>query len=162
MRVSGPSVGVVGNVPEAARRCEIRPAGLDISTCAGTITQAQRHAMDGSGTRIGPCGEKVGMRDIDQATIRQIQDLVYDFFAAECDVDRSSLSDSTRIIEELEGDSLMFLSLLEKVRKRYGIGIELKVLARHLMKKPANTIGQVTELSVAIVRHGDDIVNVEL
>jgi acyl carrier protein len=102
------------------------------------------------------------MRDIDQATAQQIRDLVYDFFAAECDVDRASLTDATHIIEELEGDSLMFLSLLEKVRKRYGIGIELKTLARHLMKKPANTIGQVVDLSLAIVRHGDDIVNVEI
>jgi len=102
------------------------------------------------------------MRDIDQATALEIRDLVFDFFAAECDVDRATLQDSTRIIEELEGDSLMFLSLLEKVRKRYGIGIELKVLARHLMKRPANTIGQVVELSLAIVRHGDDVVNVEL
>ncbi len=102
------------------------------------------------------------MQDIDQAAAQQIRDLVYDFFAAECDVDRASLNDSTRIIEELEGDSLMFLSLLEKIRKRHGIGIELKTLARHLMKKPANTIGQVIELSLAIVRHGDDVVNVEL
>ncbi len=102
------------------------------------------------------------MRDIDQATTQEIRDLVYAFFAAECDVDRASLHDSMRIIEELEGDSLMFLSLLEKVRKRYGIGIELKTLARHLMKKPANTIGQVIDLSLAIVRHGDDVVNVEL
>jgi len=102
------------------------------------------------------------MRDIDEATAREIRDLVLDFFAAECDVDRASLGDATRIIEELEGDSLMFLSLLEKVRKRYGIGIELETLARHLMKKPAQTIGQVVELSLAIVRHGDDIVNVDL
>lgn len=102
------------------------------------------------------------MRDIDQGTTQEIRDLVFAFFAAECDVDRSSLSDATNIIEDLEGDSLMFLSLLEKVRKRYGIGVELKTLARHLMKKPANTIGQVVDLSLAIVRHGDDIVNVEL
>jgi acyl carrier protein len=102
------------------------------------------------------------MRDIDQAISQEIRDLVYAFFAAECDLDQASLQDSMRIIEDLEGDSLMFLSLLEKVRKRYGIGIELKTLARHLMKKPANTIGQVIDLSLAIVRHGDDVVNVEL
>ncbi|HOU55287.1 MAG TPA: hypothetical protein PLQ97_15310, partial [Myxococcota bacterium] len=44
----------------------------------------------------------------------------------------------------------------------WGIGIELKTLARHLMKKPAQTIGQVVDLSVAIVRHGDDILHVDL
>ncbi len=102
------------------------------------------------------------MAEITQEITQEIREMVFDFFAGECDVDRAELSDSTRIIEELEGDSLMFLSLLEKVRKRYGIGIDLKTLARHLMKKPAATIGQVVELSQAVVRHGDDIINLDL
>lgn len=102
------------------------------------------------------------MPDITQETEQAIRDMVRAFFAEECDVEVAEISDDTNIIEELEGDSLMFMSLLEKVRKQYGIGIELKTLARHLMKKPANTIGQVIELSVAMVRHGDDIINVDL
>ena len=102
------------------------------------------------------------MPDIDPKTAQEVRDMVFDFFAGECDVDRGRLTDATNIIEELEGDSLMFLSLLEKVRKRFGIGIELKTLARHLMKKPSNTLGQVVQLTQAIVRHGDDILNVEL
>jgi acyl carrier protein len=91
-----------------------------------------------------------------------IRILVYDFFAEECDIDQSKLTDSTNIIEELEGDSLMLLSLLEIVRKKYGLKIELKALGKHLMKKPASTIGQVVELTLKIVRHGDDIVNVDV
>lgn len=102
------------------------------------------------------------MQSADGQIENEIREMVYDFFSEECDVDRTEISDSTNIIEELEGDSLMFLSLLEKVRKRYGIGVELKTLARHLMKQPADTIGQVLALSVAIVKHGDDILNVEL
>ena len=76
--------------------------------------------------------------------------------------DEDELRDDTNIIEELEGDSLMLLSLLELVRGRYGLTIALKTLGGHLMKKPANTIGQVVALTLAIVEHGDDIVNVEL
>ena len=102
------------------------------------------------------------MREIDQQTERDIRELVYDYFASECDIDRSHLSDETDIIEELEGDSLMLLSLLESVRRKYGLSVELKTLGRHLMHKPANTIGQIVELTLAIVRHGDDIVSREL
>ena len=91
-----------------------------------------------------------------------IRTLVYDFFAEECDIDKSKLTDATNIIEELEGDSLMLLSLLEIVRKKYGLKIELKTLGKHLMKKPASTIGQVVELTLKIVRHGDNIVNVDV
>jgi acyl carrier protein len=102
------------------------------------------------------------MREIDQQAEREIRELVYDYFASECDVDRSRLTDETDIIEELEGDSLMLLSLLESVRRKYGLSVELKTLGRHLMNKPANTIGQIVELTLAIVRHGDDIVSLEL
>jgi acyl carrier protein len=102
------------------------------------------------------------MREIDQQTEREIRELVYDYFASECDIDRSRLTDETDIIEELEGDSLMLLSLLESVRRKYGLTVELKTLGRHLMNKPANTIGQIVQLTLAIVRHGDDIVSLEL
>ena len=102
------------------------------------------------------------MPEIDQQAEREIRELVYDYFASECDIDRSRLTDETDIIEELEGDSLMLLSLLESVRRKYGLSVELKTLGRHLMNKPANTIGQIVELTLAIVRHGDDIVSLEL
>ena len=102
------------------------------------------------------------MRDIAPQEIEDIRATVYNYFAEECDCDTERLSDDTNIIEELEGDSLMLLSLLEVFRKKYGLTIELKTLGKHLMKKPANTIGEVIELTTRIVRHGDDILSVEL
>lgn len=91
-----------------------------------------------------------------------IRDMVYDYFSEECDVDKQELSNSTNIIEELEGDSLMLLSLLELVRRKYDLTIELKTLGQHLMAKPADTIGQVIKLTKAIIQHGDNIVHVQL
>ena len=99
---------------------------------------------------------------LDQSTSNTIRSLVYDYFSKECDVEPSSLTDATNIIEDLEGDSLMLLALLEIVSKKYSIGIELKTLGKHLMKKPANSIGEIVHLSQAVVEHGDNIINVEL
>ncbi len=92
---------------------------------------------------------------------QEIRELVFDYFSEECDVNIEELGDSTDIIEELEGDSLMLLSLLELVRKKYGLSIELKTLGKHLMDTPANTLGQVVHLSKAIIQHGNNIVNVQ-
>jgi len=92
----------------------------------------------------------------------EIRDMVYDYFSEECDIDKEELKDETDIIEELEGDSLMLLSLLELVRKKYDLTIELKTLGRHLMEKPANSLGQVINLTKAIIQHGNNIVNVQL
>jgi len=102
------------------------------------------------------------MVDIDKKTEQEIRDLIYEYFSEECDVDKEDITDDTDIIEELEGDSLMLLALLEMVRKKYGLGIELKTLGNHLMKKPADTVGQVVDLTMAVVKYGDDIVKMEL
>ncbi len=102
------------------------------------------------------------MADSDQKDYNEIRELVYDYFSEECDIAKEKISDTTNIIEELEGDSLMLLSLLEIVRKKYSLSIELKTLGKHLMKKPAHTVGDVINLTTAIVKYGDDIINVEL
>ena len=102
------------------------------------------------------------MNMIGEDTKQEIRAQVYQYFAEECDIDVSEISDKTDIIEDLEGDSLMLLSLLEIVRKKYGLTIELKALGKHLMKKPANTVGQVIDLTIRIVQYGNDIINVEL
>ena len=99
---------------------------------------------------------------ITEETEQEIRAIVYDYFSEECDIAKEELKDETDIIEELEGDSLMLLSLLELVRKKYELSIELKTLGRHLMEKPANTLGQVVHLTEAIIQHGNNIVNVQL
>lgn len=100
--------------------------------------------------------------ELDGATRSRIRGMVFSYFAEECDVPQEELKDETHVIEDLEGDSLMILALLERVRKENGLTVELKTLGRHLMRKPANTLGQIVSLTLAIVQHGDDIVNVDL
>ena len=102
------------------------------------------------------------MNSISEETRREIRDQVFEYFAEECDVEISDISDDTDIIEDLEGDSLMLLSLLEIFRKKYGLTIELKTLGKHLMKRPANKVGQIVTLTTKIVQYGNDIINVEL
>jgi acyl carrier protein len=102
------------------------------------------------------------MPALDKQTEQEIREMVYGYFSEECDVDLAQINDDTDIIEDLEGDSLMLLALLEMVRKKYGLSIELKTLGNHLMKKPADTVGQVVELTKAVVQYGDDIVTMDL
>jgi len=86
-----------------------------------------------------------------------VRRLVLDFFALECDIDASDIHAETRIIEELDGDSLMFLSLLELVKKKYALEVQLKTLGKFLMKRPAETVGQVIDLTILILERGDEI-----
>ena len=49
----------------------------------------------------------------------EVKEIVYNFFAEECEVDRESINGETKVIEDLEGDSLMFLEFLEIFKKKY-------------------------------------------
>ena len=102
------------------------------------------------------------MREITEKELAEIKEIVYEYFEEECEVEREEISDDTNIITELEGDSLMLLSLLEIFRKKYELTIELKTLGKYLMKRPADTVGQVVELSSNIFKYGDDIVNADI
>ncbi|MCU0663735.1 MAG: acyl carrier protein, partial [Myxococcota bacterium] len=102
------------------------------------------------------------MRNVEAREKEEIRKTVFEYFADECDVDIKEITDEMNVIRDLEGDSLMLLSLLEIFRKKYDLTIDLKTLGKHLMRRPAETIGQIVELTTQIVRHGNDIVNVEL
>lgn len=96
------------------------------------------------------------------STAAEVRALVCGYFAEECDVDPASVTDATSIVDDLDGDSLMLLGLLKQVTAKYGITVPLRDLGRYLMKRPAETIGDVIRLTNAIVEHRDDVVHVAL
>ena len=49
------------------------------------------------------------MPEITQEMRAEVKEIVFNFFAEECEVDRGTRNDDTRIIEDFEGDCLMFL-----------------------------------------------------
>lgn len=87
----------------------------------------------------------------------EVAEFVKEFFSDECNVDVSSINDETRIIEDLDGDSLMYLSLLEIIRKKYDVQVEIKTLGKRLMQRPASTIKQVTDMVLLVIEHGENI-----
>jgi len=80
---------------------------------------------------------------------------VYDFFARECEVDQATISDETNIIEELNGDSLMFLELITQWKNEFNLNIELRVIGKYMTKNPADTIGKVINLAYLMLEKGD-------
>jgi len=89
----------------------------------------------------------------------EVRNIVYQFFAEECDADISEIKDSTNIISDLEGDSLMFLELIEIFKKKYNLNIELKTIAKYIVKHPVETIGQLIDTQILMIEHENNIVN---
>lgn len=87
----------------------------------------------------------------------EVSSFVKEYFADECEVDLEKIDDSTLIIEDLDGDSLMFLSLLEIIKKKYDVDVEIKTIGKRLMTKPADTIGDIVEMILLVIEYGEDI-----
>jgi acyl carrier protein len=98
------------------------------------------------------------MGKITESTREEVKNIVCNFFSEECEVDISQISETTNIISDLEGDSLMFLELIEIFKKKYDLNIELKTIAKYIVKHPVETIGQLIDTQMLMIVHENRIV----
>lgn len=101
------------------------------------------------------------MKQLNQELKQQIKQTVWEFFAEECEVELSQLHDDTNISDDLDGDSLMFIELIELLKSRYDMNVQLQTIGKYLLKKPADTLGEVMELVYKLYQHGDEIVRLD-
>jgi acyl carrier protein len=101
------------------------------------------------------------MTKITENTKNEVKETVYSFFIEECEVDPSELSDKTNIISDIDGDSLMFLELIEIFKKKYKLDIELKVIGKYIVKHPVETIGELIETTMLIIEHENKITDLD-
>ena len=91
----------------------------------------------------------------------EVREVIYDFFAEECEVDVAEITDDSNIIGDLEGDSLMFLALIEIFTKKYDQEIDLKTIGKYSIKHPVETIGELIEMQLKIIEHGNKIIELD-
>jgi acyl carrier protein len=96
---------------------------------------------------------------ITESTREEVKNIVFNFFAEECEVDISHIDETTNIISDLEGDSLMFLELIEIFKKKYNLNIELKTVAKYIIKHPVETLGQLIDTQMLMIVHENKIVD---
>jgi len=101
------------------------------------------------------------MAAITENTKKEVKKIVYDFFADECEVDPAEINDDTNIIKDLDGDSLMFLELIEIFKKKYDLDIELKTIGKYAVKHPVQTIGQLIDMQLLIIGHENKLLELE-
>lgn len=101
------------------------------------------------------------MAPVNEAIRKEVQDTVYRFFADECETDISTINNNTHIINDLDGDSLMFLELIEIFRKKYNLNIELKVIGKYSVKHPVTTIGELIDMQMLIIEHENKLLDLD-
>jgi acyl carrier protein len=101
------------------------------------------------------------MAEITDSIRKEVKEIVYTFFADECEADLAQINDNTNIIKDLDGDSLMFLELIEIFKKKYDLNIELKTIGKYAVKHPVATIGQLIDMQLLIIKHENRLLELE-
>jgi acyl carrier protein len=91
----------------------------------------------------------------------EVKEIVYTFFADECEFDIDRINEDTNIIKDLDGDSLMFLELIEIFKKKYNLDIELKTIGKYSVKHPVATVGQLIDMQLLIIEHENRLLDLE-
>ncbi|MBU8893156.1 MAG: acyl carrier protein [Bacteroidales bacterium] len=99
------------------------------------------------------------MAQITDKTKDEVREIVLDFFAEECEIELDEISDDSNIISDLDGDSLMFLELIEIFKKKYNLNIELKTIGKYAVKNPVQTIGELIDMQLLIIEHENTILD---
>jgi len=97
------------------------------------------------------------MGKISENTRTEVKEMVISFFAEECEKDENEINEETNVIRDLEGDSLMFLELLELFKKKYNLDIELKTIGKYVVKHPVETISQIIDMTLLIIQYENKI-----
>jgi acyl carrier protein len=101
------------------------------------------------------------MAKITENTRKEVSDVVYQFFAEECEVDLTTLHEGSKIISDLGGDSLMLLELIEIFKKRYNLDIDLKTIGKYTVKHPVETIGELIDTQMLIIEHENRLTDIQ-
>lgn len=99
------------------------------------------------------------MAQITDKTREEVKEVIIDFFAEECEMEVDEISEESSIIGDLDGDSLMFLELIEVFKKKYNLNIELKTIGKFAVKNPVQTVGELIDMQLLIIEHENNILN---
>lgn len=101
------------------------------------------------------------MRELNEEIKKEIKNDVYEFLADECDMDLEVIKDDMSIMDDLDGDSLMFVEIVETLKKKYNLDIQLQVVGKYLLKHPAETVGEVVDTIYLVYQYENGIVDLE-
>jgi len=99
------------------------------------------------------------MAIVNETVNQEVRHIVINFFADECEVEASTINDDTHIFDDLDGDSLMFLELIELFKKKYNLNIDLKTIGKYSVKNPVRTIGELIKMQLLIIEHENNILD---
>lgn len=98
---------------------------------------------------------KITLTDEDK---KKIFEEVRQFLADELEVDVEKITENTNIIEDLGGDSILFLEMIEEFKAKYGINLEVRIIGQYMLKHPVYTVGETLNAMYNIIERGEELI----
>jgi acyl carrier protein len=89
---------------------------------------------------------------------KQIYEEVREFLADEFEIDKEEITEDTNIIDDLGGDSILFLEMIEEFKEKYGIDLEVRTIGQYMLKNPIYTVGETLKTVFEIIEKGDELI----
>ena len=86
---------------------------------------------------------------------KEIYEHIRTFLSDELDAPLQDIGPETKIIDDLHGDSMIYLELIEDFKKKYDVKVEVAVIGRYLQKHPVYTVAETAQVVYVIVERGE-------
>lgn len=90
---------------------------------------------------------------------KEIYEHIRTFLSDELDVSLEDIGPDTKIIDDLKGDSMIYLELVEDFKKKYSVRVEVAMIGRYLQKHPVYTVSQTAQVVYDIIERGDSLLS---
>jgi len=87
-----------------------------------------------------------------------ISEEIRQFLAEEFEIDSSEIDNDTNIVDDLGGDSILFMEMIEDFKEKYEIDLEVRTIGLYMLKNPVYTVAKTLNAVYEIVEKGEDLI----
>lgn len=89
---------------------------------------------------------------------KQVYEDIRSFLSDELDVPLDEIKPESKILDDLHGDSMIYLELVEEFKRKFDVSVEIRVIGLYFQRHPVYTVGEVAKAVCEIVEHGDKLI----
>jgi len=104
-------------------------------------------------------GEDIMARTLTDEEKRKIRDDVIGFLAEEFEVDPADIKDESSVVDDLGGDSILFIEMIDEFKEKYGIDLEVRVIGQYMLNKRISTVGETIASIYEIIEKGEELLD---
>jgi len=97
-------------------------------------------------------------RKLSEAEKEQIFLDIREFLADEFEIEPEEITRDTSIADDLGGDSILFLEMIEEFKEKYGVDLEVRTIGQYMLKNPVYTVGETLNALYDIIEKGEELI----